>query len=142
MIDTNTLISGLFGAASPPAQILDALVNGQFTLVTSPYLTAELLHVLTYPRIVKRLNMSDDEVTALVVALLQRAELVVGELQLPGATRDAKDDAVAACAVEGAVDCLVSGDRDLLDLGQISAIPILTPRQFVEFLAAYREATD
>jgi predicted nucleic acid-binding protein len=53
---------------------------------------------------------------------------------LPGVTRDPKDDPLVACAVEGAADYLVSGDRDLLDLGETENIRMVTPREFVEIL--------
>ena len=60
--------------------------------------------------------------------------MVPGILQLPEATRDPKDDPLVACAVEGAADYLVSGDRDLLDLGETENTRMVTPREFVETL--------
>ena len=50
------------------------------------------------------------------------------------ACRDLKDNAVLEAACAAGADCIVSGDRDLLDLGEYRSIPILTPRQFADLL--------
>jgi len=132
VLDTNVLVSGLVARLGVPRQILDAWVEGCFTLVTSLYLVEELVHVLSYPRIAKRLRISSEEVEALLAALLSQAEVVPGHLCLPGVTRDPKDDSVVACAKEGQADCIVSGDQDLLVLGEYEGIQVVTPRQFMQ----------
>src|SRR5271169_5251982 len=43
--DTNTLVSG-FGWGGPPGQVVDAVLSGQVTLVTSPALLGKLARVL------------------------------------------------------------------------------------------------
>ena len=45
--------------------------------------------------------------------------------------RDPDDDKLIETAVMGAADCLVTGDRDLLDMSPFQGIPILTPRAFL-----------
>jgi len=135
VLDTNVLVSGLVAGQGTPRQILDAWLEGHFTLVTSLYLVEELAHVLSYPRIAKRLLMSDEEVETLLAALLSQAVIVPGHLCLPGATRDPKDDAVVACAKEGQADCIVSGDQDLLALEEYEGIQVVTPRQLVQNIA-------
>ena len=134
VLDTNVLVSGLISDYSPPRQLVDAWLNGQYILVTSLYQVEELNHVLAYPRIASRLRLSDAEVGLILAALLSQGQVVPGALQLPGVTRDPKDDPLVACAVEGAADYLVSGDRDLLDLGETENIRMVTPRQFLEIL--------
>jgi hypothetical protein len=49
-------------------------------------------------------------------------------------TRDPKDDPVAACAKEGGAEYLVSGDQDLLVLGDWEGIQVVTPRRLLEIL--------
>ena len=136
VLDTNVFVSGLMGVNSPPRQIVDAWLDGRFTLVTSLYLVEELAHVFTYPRIVKRIRLDEPEVDAILAALLSQAEMAPGELELPGVTRDPKDDAVVACAVEGEADYIVSGDEDLLVLNVYKDVKIVTPRQFMSILEA------
>jgi putative PIN family toxin of toxin-antitoxin system len=131
VLDTNVLVSSLVADQGFPRQILDAWLEGHFTLVASFYLVEEVTHVLTYPRIVGRLQLEDAELAAILAALLSRAKVTPGRLRLPGATRDSKDDAVVACAMEGKADYIVSGDQDLLALGEYESIRVVTPRQFV-----------
>ena len=136
VLDTNVLVSGLVAEEGAPRRILDAWLDGRYTLVTSLYLVEELIHVLSYPRIAKRLRLDEEELFAILAALFSKAEVTPGRLHLPGVTRDPKDDAVVACAKEGKADYIVSGDQDLLILGEYQGIRIVTPRQFVEVLLA------
>jgi len=52
----------------------------------------------------------------------------------PDICRDPKDITVLGLAIAGRPDCLVSGDEDLLVLGRIEGIPILSPRDFYNLL--------
>ena len=134
VLDTNVFVSGLMGVKSPPRRIVDGWLEGQFKLVTSLHLVEELGHVLGYPRIAERVRLDPTDVDVILAALLSQAEVVPGELQLPGVTRDPKDDAVVACAVEGQADYLVSGDEDLLVLHAYEGTQVVTPRRFLEIL--------
>ncbi len=136
VLDTNVLISGLLVGAGPAARLLDAWLDERFQLVTSLYQIEEVLHVLSYPRITRRLNLSEVEVAAFAQSLLGRAEVTPGDLRLPGVTRDPKDDAIVACAVEGRAEVIVSGDEDLLVLGAYQEIAVLSPRAFLDRLEA------
>jgi len=134
VLDTNVLISGLISTRAPPRRAIDAWLAGKYVLVTSMYLVQELVSVLSYPRIEARLHLSDEERDAILAALLTQAEVTPGHLALSGVTRDPKDDAVVACAVEGRADLIISGDEDLLTLGDYEGIQVVTPAQFVEML--------
>jgi putative PIN family toxin of toxin-antitoxin system len=134
VLDTNVLVSSLIAEHGFPRQILDTWLEDRYALVTSLYLIEELIHVLSYPRIAKRLRLDEDELAAILAALLSKAEVTPGHLCLPGVTRDPKDDAVVACAKEGDVDYIVSGDQDLLVLGEYEGIRVITPCRFVEIL--------
>ena len=135
VLDTNVLVSSLVSQHGPPRHALDAWLEGLYTLVTSLYLVEELIHVLSYPRIARQIHLEEDELAAILAALLSQSEVTPGQLRLPGVTRDPKDDAVVACAVEGEADYIVSGDQDLLVLGRYETVQVVTPRPFVDILA-------
>ncbi|MDW7992687.1 MAG: putative toxin-antitoxin system toxin component, PIN family [Anaerolineae bacterium] len=136
VLDTNVLVSGLVAEGGAPRRIVDAWLEGRFTLVLSPYLLEELLHVLTYPRIANRIRLEEEEdLEVLLGALVSQAEVTEGMLSLPGVTRDPKDDPVVACAREGEADYIVSGDQDLLVLGEYEGIRVVSPRE-LEILEA------
>lgn len=136
VVDTNVLVSGLISGKTPPAQVVDAWLDQQFILVTSIYQVDELNHVLAYPRIASRIRLEPIEVETILAGLLLQAEIVPGEVTLPGVTRDPKDDFIVASALEGQASYIVSGDRDLLVLEAYEGIQVVTPRQFIEVLAA------
>jgi predicted nucleic acid-binding protein len=64
--------------------------------------------------------------------------LVESRATLEVVAADPSDDRYLECAVEGEADCLVTGDRHLLEIGVYRAVEILSPREFVELLAARR----
>lgn len=49
--------------------------------------------------------------------------------------RDPDDDWVSATAVAGAAEAIVTGDDDLLSIGEFEGVKILTPRDFVAAVA-------
>ena len=131
VIDTNVLISGLFGLQnSPSAQLLAAFRRQRLILVTSPAIVEEVALVLARDRIVQRTHMEAAEQEAFISELVDRSELTSGrQLTIP-VSRDIKDDKVLACALEGQVDYLITGDEDLLALQAFAGITIATPGSF------------
>jgi uncharacterized protein len=69
--ETNTLVSG-FGWGGPPGQVVDAVLSGQVTLVTSPALLGELARVLAYPKLAAIV----DDPAALLAAVAEAADAV------------------------------------------------------------------
>jgi len=50
---------------------------------------------------------------------------------LHGVCRDPKDDMVVECAVTASADAIVSGDKDLLTMGNYGHIRIINAREYV-----------
>lgn len=46
-------------------------------------------------------------------------------------SRDPADDPYLACALAARAECVITHDRDLLDLGKPFGVAVLTPRQFL-----------
>ncbi len=65
-----------------------------------------------------------------LVAIVDAPPVAAAEL------RDPDDVAVLACALAARVDAIVSGDADLLVLGNFRGIPILSPTACVARMAA------
>ena len=65
---------------------------------------------------------------------LESTAEVVTPARVPRVVRDPDDDQVLAAAVEGRAEAIVTGDRDLLDLGSHAGIQILAPARFAETL--------
>jgi uncharacterized protein len=124
VLDTNVLVSGL-GWSGPPAAILDAVSDGRMVLITSAPLLDELRRVLAYrssPRSSATLPASP---TSSRRAALSWSPIACSPSSMTRAT--------TACwrPPRAAADYIVSGDKDLLDLGSFEGIPIVTAAQFV-----------
>ena len=78
VLDTNVLVSGLVSSLGAPRQLVDDWLADRYILVSSLYLVQELTRVLTYPRIVRRLRLSQAELDAILMALVTKAEITPG----------------------------------------------------------------
>ena len=138
VLDVGQYVSAAIRADGYPAQILAAWRVGEFELVTSPLILADLRRVLFYPHIRKRHQWSDEEIHLFVDSLALAAQLTPGQLEVTAVEDDPADDKILACAQEGQVDYVVASDEHLTSLGSFAGIPIITPRRFLEILAEQR----
>lgn len=129
VVDTSVFVALLWGHGDICVRLLDLWEDQRFILVTSPQLIGELRDVLARPKM--HGHVDADEAQALHTALELDAVVVSGELMLPGATRDPKDDKVLACALEGEAERIVTLDPDMLTLADFQGIRIVSPVQFV-----------
>jgi putative PIN family toxin of toxin-antitoxin system len=122
----NVLISGSFFPGIP-SRILDACIKGRFELVVSQGVVDE------YHRVGEEFSGSrpNRDFDALLTLLLEKAVMVDPPALNPGICRDADDDKFIACAIQGRAVAIVTGDKDLLDVGDDLGIEILTPRGFM-----------
>jgi len=124
--DTNVLVSALGFGGSP----LDALLRtfeDDVRLLASEETLDELDRVMTYDRLP---FTADDRTQSL--AILRREADIVGPDESIDPVRDPDDDKFLEVALAGGADYVVSGDRDLLDLGSYDGIDIVTPGEFLE----------
>ncbi|MFO8071236.1 MAG: putative toxin-antitoxin system toxin component, PIN family [Polyangia bacterium] len=125
VLDTNVLVSGLAYPSSPPGRIVAAWRRGSVSVVLSPYILDELERVL--PRLNHRLRWRDSDFADFIDLLSLQVE-IVDPIDLPGdAVRDARDVPVLGTLLAAGADYLVTGDRDLLALGERH--PVITPAE-------------
>lgn len=102
-------------------------------MIISRAIAAEIDDTLRQPKIRKYLH--DPEDAHLWVAdLMAVADVVADSGFIAGVCRDPDDEVVLAAAVEGRADRIVTGDRDLLVLGEYEGMPIVTPRVFLDLI--------
>ncbi len=118
LLDTNVLISA-YGFGGRPRALLDAVLGGQHELVTSPTLLAELARTLY-----QVLGMDEAHVSEAIDQLIRISEIVEPSERL-AVCRDPADDRVLECAFTGAVELIVTGDEDLLCLGEYAGVRIV-----------------
>jgi putative PIN family toxin of toxin-antitoxin system len=135
VLDTDVFVSSLLSAQSLPAQVLNAWREGKYMLVVSPLIIAEIAGVLESSRISNKYSITRTDIEGLVDLLETDTIVVPGQAVVAGAVpQDPRDEIFLACAVDSNADCIVSGDRHLLDLETYRDIPILTVQEFAERL--------
>ncbi len=70
---------------------------------------------------------------ALYIAQLQAVSEWVSITNAKLGCRDPDDDKLLETALLGQAACLITGDRDLLEMSPFQRIPILTPAAFLEW---------
>lgn len=135
VVDTNVLVSGLFGIKnSPSSQILSAIRTQKIIFVTSPLIVAEIEEVINRDKIIKLTKMSKDERIDFIAELIERSDVTAGRQLLQVVGRDEEDDKFLACGFEAKADYIVTGDRDLLIVKEYMGTKIVTPREFLRVL--------
>lgn len=130
VIDTTVWISGIFWHGTPH-QILEMWKAGDFEIIVSEAILAE---------VGRKLNEKAAQFRMEVEAVNEWLDLIIGEAifvqpqEKIQACRDPDDDLFLEAAVEGGADLIVSGDKDLTDIGKFREIKLVNPRQFYDFL--------
>ena len=128
VLDTNTLISALLFSGTASRLVL-LWQSRRITVLISKEILQEYLRVLAYPKF----QLGDHEIRALVEEeLLPFAETIRVRRRLAVVRRDPEDDKFLECAVAGRAEYLVTGDRDLRELGSYRGITILIVGEFLE----------
>ena len=127
VFDTNVVVSGII-AEGLSREIVEVHLP-RHTPVLSTWLWDELLEVIE-----QRFDLVVDALPAL--GLYRRLAEWVDPAELPSPVcRDPDDDRVLATALAGRADAIVTGDEDLLVLGEHEGIAMLSPRRFLERLS-------
>jgi putative PIN family toxin of toxin-antitoxin system len=134
VVDTNIALSGLLWHGAP-RRVLEAARSEQIEIVSSAELIEELEEVLQRPKLAARLARTGSTPAELLAGYLALVVVIrVAPLAVPVSV-DPDDDIVLACAVTARAAAIVSGDDDLLRLGVVEQIPILTAAELLDRLA-------
>ncbi len=133
VVDTNILVRALIKPQGAVGPVLRRLWEGEYRLLFSESLLAELVDVLGRPRIREKYGIGADDVATVLKLLELRGELVIPRRRIT-VCRDAKDNQVLEAATSGRSDVIVTGDDDLLVLDPFEGIPIVTSAAFLALL--------
>lgn len=126
VIDTNVLISAALSAHSAPGVVVRRIL-AQGEVLFSEATFAELQTRMWLPKFDRYLTLESRKL------ILHDFRAVARWADIPPAVstrrfcRDADDDKFLHLALAGAARVIVSGDKDLLDLGQVDTVQILSP---------------
>ncbi len=130
VLDTRVFVSGVFFGGTP-GSLLEAWRNGRAEVVLSREIIEEYVQVGEgLAACFQRVDLGP------ALELLAVSTTLVDPTQFPEpVSRDPDDDKFPACALAAGADCVIRGDRDLLDVPRYYGIVVMSPRDFLERLA-------
>jgi len=128
VLDTNIVISSALGGAL--VLIFEEWDEGKFTVIVTSDILSEYFEVLNRPKF----RLKQETIDKIARYLYQFSEFVVPEERIQFIEADPKDDKFLEAAIAGKVDFIVSGDKHLLDLKEFQSIPIISGREFINWL--------
>lgn len=134
VLDANILVSGILAPAGIPARILLAAFAGVFSCFASEVIVREVLMSLGRDRVRRRYRVDPAWISQIQQFLESDGILVPITVTVQGVASHPEDDLILATAVSAQADFLVTGDRQLLALGQYDGVQIVTPRDFAAIL--------
>jgi hypothetical protein len=137
VLDTNILVSAMITSTGNPAEIVNAWLEGKFTLLTSAEHVDELRATLQKPRVAELIKLH--KAGRLVNQIKKLAEDVGA---LPDVQRSAgpTNDFLLGMSEAGQADYLVTGDKSgLLALDRHKATRIVSANDFAALFASSKE---
>jgi uncharacterized protein len=141
VLDTNVVVSALIWGGTP-FKLLQAAIDGDIELYTSPALLSELREVLAREHLAMRLVKQQSSIEA-AIGLYGDLAIPFNPLATPRAVlNDVDDDQVIAVALAAGAELIVTGDRDLLVLHPWQGIQILKPADALKFVLNANTKTE
>jgi len=126
-LDTNVLVGAVATRGLCADVLREILVSHQ--LVVSAPLIAELKNILRSKIGIRREIISD------FVEMLVQDSVLSKNTKLTNIDIDDKDDIlILSTALNGKAELFVTGDKELLELGKVQSMRIISPRKFWETL--------
>jgi putative PIN family toxin of toxin-antitoxin system len=131
VLDTNVLVSALLFKGSL-TKLVDLWRKEAIIPVISRETFEELMAVLHY----SKFQLSADEIRALLDdEILPFFEVVEIRDKVIGVCRDPYDDMFLSVAVNAGASWIVTGAKDLLELGSYGEARIVTPKEFFRLIS-------
>jgi putative PIN family toxin of toxin-antitoxin system len=132
VLDPGVLVSAAIKPDGSPGRLLDAWRAGQFEMIVSPALLAELKAVLDRAKFRRYLSL--DQASRFVSLIRREADLRADPRDIPRLSADPKDDYLLALAAATRASALISGDPHLTELAAVQP-PVITPARFLDLLS-------
>jgi putative PIN family toxin of toxin-antitoxin system len=121
--DTNVLIAAFVSHGTCNELFVHCM--SEHHVYTSDFVLHEFVRTLN-----RKFNYPADEIEQARRVILSSATITTEAPLTKTVPRDKDDDHIIAAAVKAGVDCIVSGDNDLLSVKKAHGVPILSPHDF------------
>lgn len=126
VFDTNILVSALVFPGGRGEAALTRILNEQDELLLSKPILDELLGVLA------RKFSRDGEELARIAVFLSDLATTLQPRQTLRVMKDDPDNRILECAVAGRADCIVTGDRVLLELREFHGVHVVSLSDYLD----------
>ena len=126
VLDTNVLIAAFITHGTCNELLEHCAVNHE--VVVSHFILNELRD-----KLVHKFGFTEREADGVVQLLTSRCTVVTPLPLTEPICRDPDDDKIIGTALAGKCNCIVTGDRDLLDLRRVRGVQMVSPSDFWRF---------
>jgi len=130
VFDTNILVSAWFWEGNE-SKLIESVEEGFIHGYSSRQLIEELCRALRYPKF----SLSQDEVESIRSYYLLIFKIVSPKQAINIIPEDPSDNMVLECALEAEAVYIVSGDHQLLNVGEFRGIKIVTAAELLKILS-------
>ena len=127
VLDINIFVSSFFWGGNP-RKIMERIIDGKDKLFTCKEILQETATVMLRPKF----KVTNEYITHFIRSIEDIANQIslTGEIQ--NVCRDSDDDKILECALLADAEYIISGDDDLLVLGEFRGIKIVTAKEYLE----------
>jgi len=131
VLDTNVLVSGIFWGGVPYS-VLELWMQDRIQVIATEGILEE------YCRVLKEIGRKKErfQLANSWCLFIAQYTALVDDANNFNICRDPNDNMFLNCAVTGAARYIVSGDSDLLSIGEFMRIKIVTPDSFLQIYHA------
>ena len=128
ILDTNVLVSAFVFKSTTASKVVRFSAQ-KHTILFSESTFKELKSTLLKQKFAEIAELST--IRSFIVNLVRMGEFIEPKTEIT-ACRDPKDNKFLELAIAGNVECIVTGDKDLLELNPFRNIQIITPKEFID----------
>ena len=129
VIDSNIFISAFFWGGKPK-EIFDRVLNGFDEL----YITDEIVNEINKVMGSNKFTVNNNDIKDYINIIEKYSKKIVSKNNIKSISRDADDDKILQCGIDGNVDYIITGDNDLLILKEYNKIKIIKPKEYLEII--------
>ena len=130
VLDTNIFISAFYWGGNSQ-KIIDRIIAGLDELYVSDKILEEISEVMARPKFKTEHGL----IVKYIEAIEKNCKKVFTESRIKGICRDKDDDDKLECGIICNADYIITGDEDLLVLGNYESINIITPMEYLVILS-------
>jgi putative PIN family toxin of toxin-antitoxin system len=127
VLDSNIFVSSFYWVGNP-RKVFDRITNGFDEL----YVTDEILKEISTVMSSEKFNTNRQEIEEYIEIIESYSIKLFPQNKVEEVSRDKGDDKILQCGLEGNVDFIITGDKDLLVLNEYKNIKIIKPKDYLE----------